>query len=151
VKAAAVGGQLEAEQQMALTKDYEPTTWFGKDVWVRGITDFTITKGKGAFIGDWKTGKPTPASAQLKLTAAMTMHQRPYIQRVVTSFVWLKTGGTTTEAYTREDIPAIWQSFEPRVRKLEDALDADHFPPKPSGLCRKWCPVGKSNCEFCGL
>lgn len=146
----AEGAKLEAEQKMALTKSFAPTSWFSKDVWVRGITDFTITKGDKVFIGDWKTGKPTPESAQLKLTAAMTMHQKPYVNTVINAFVWLKTGEITHEVFTREDIPAIWQEFSPRVQRLDDAMESDKWPARPSGLCRKWCPVGKSLCDHCG-
>ena len=146
----AKGGMLEAEQKMALTKSFAPTTWFSKDVWVRGITDFTITKGDKVFIGDWKTGKPTPNSAQLMLTAAMTMHQKPYVNTVINAFVWLKTGSISHEVFTREDIPKIWQEFIPRVNRLESAMAESKWPARPSGLCRKWCPVGKKLCEHCG-
>lgn len=144
----AKGGKLEAEQKMALTKSFTPTTWFGKDVWVRGITDFTITKGDKVFIGDWKTGKPTPGSAQLMLTAAMTMHQKPYINTVINAFVWLKTGSITHEVFTREDIPKIWQEFTPRVNRLESAMADNKWPARPSGLCRNYCPC--HGCEHNG-
>jgi len=146
----AKGADLEAEQKMALTKDFQPTTWFGKQVWVRGITDFTIVKGDKAFIGDWKTGKPTPESAQLKLTAAMTMHTKPWVNKVINAFVWLKTGTVTSETFTREDIPQIWQDFAPRIARMEVAYEKDKWPARPSGLCAKWCPVGKKLCEHCG-
>ena len=42
--------RVEAEQKMALTKNLKPTTFFAKDVWVRGITDVTIVKNDKAFI-----------------------------------------------------------------------------------------------------
>lgn len=144
------GAKLGAEQKMALTKSFQPTTWFGKDVWVRGITDFTIEKKDRVFIGDWKTGRPTPESAQLKLTAAMTFAHKPHVNVVINSFVWLKTGGTTTEVFKREDVPAIWQEFMPRIQRLEHAVAENKFPARPSGLCRKWCPVGKALCDHCG-
>lgn len=150
VLAASKGGKIEAETKMALTVNYKPTTWFAKDVWVRGITDFTITKGDKVFIGDIKTGRPTPESAQLRLTAAMTFAQKPHIKTIVNSFIWLKTGGHTTEVFTREDVPAIWQEFAPRVARLNNAVAENKFPPKPSGLCARWCPVPKRLCEFSG-
>ena len=150
VVARAKGGVIGAEQKMALTKSFKPTTWFGKDVWVRGITDFTIEKGDKLFIGDWKTGKPTPESAQLKLTAAMSFAHKPYINTIINSFVWLKTGGITHETFTRDDVPAIWQEFMPRIQRLEHAMEENKFPARPSGLCRSWCPVGKKPCEHCG-
>ena len=147
---AAKGGKLQAEQKMAINVRYVPTTWFAKDVWARGITDFQITKGTKMFIGDWKTGKPDEGSGQLKMTAAMAMHHNPNVKTVINTFVWLKTGGTTTEVFTREDIPTIWQEFAPRVQRLEHAVADNKFPARPSGLCRAWCPVGKANCEHCG-
>lgn len=150
VAEAAKGGKLQAEQKMAINVRYVPTTWFAKDVWARGITDFQITKGDKMFIGDWKTGAPKPESAQLKLTAAMAMHHNPNVKTVINTFVWLKTGEATTEKFTREDIPTIWQEFAPRVQRLEYAVADNKFPARPSGLCRAWCPVGKANCEHCG-
>lgn len=149
-KRAETGWKIEAEAKMALTVDYRPTTWFAKDVWVRGITDFTLSKNDKVFIGDWKTGKPTPESAQLKLTAAMTMHQRPWVNEVTNAFVWLKTNTITAERYTRDDIPGIWDEFNGRVARLDYAVAEQKFPPRPSGLCAKWCPVGKKLCEYCG-
>jgi hypothetical protein len=144
------GGKIEAEQKLALTKNLKPTTFFAKDVWVRGITDFTIVKNDKCFIGDWKTGKPDPVSAQLKLTAAMTFAHKPYVNTIINAFVWLKTGTVSTEVFSREDIPTIWQEFMPRIQRLEIAVQENKFPPRPSGLCRKWCPVGKTLCEHCG-
>lgn len=146
----AKGGKIGAEQKMALTANFRPTTWFAKDVWVRGITDFTVEKGDKMFIGDWKTGKPTPESAQLKLTAAMTFAHKPYINTIINSFVWLKSGGTTNAVFTRDDVPEIWQEFMPRVQRLEHAMAENKFPARPSGLCAKWCPVGKALCDHCG-
>lgn len=144
------GGKVEAETRMALTRNLLPTTFFAKDVWVRGITDVTVEKNGKLFVGDWKTGKPDPDSAQLRLSAAMVMAQKPHIKMVVNAFVWLKTGDITAEKFSRDDIPGIWQEFAPRVRRLEIAYEENKFPPKPSGLCRKWCPVGRALCEHCG-
>lgn len=148
--ARAEGGQIQAEERLALNRDYQPTKYFAKDVWVRAITDVTIVKGNNAFIGDYKTGKPTPASAQLKLTAAMTFATLPYVEKVTTAFVWLKTSGITAETYRREDVPGIWSELEARVNRLVNAIETERFPPKPSGLCRQYCPVGRSRCEHCG-
>lgn len=144
------GGKVEAESRMALTRNLKPTTFFAKDVYVRGITDVTVEKNGKLFVGDWKTGKPTPESAQLRLSAAMVMAHKPHVTTVVNAFVWLKTNEVTAETFTRDDIPGIWQEFAPRVQRLEIAMEENKFPAKPSGLCRKWCPVGKALCEHCG-
>lgn len=151
IKAKSLGGKLEAEQKMALNANFQSVTWFAKDVWVRGITDFTIIKKDKAFIGDWKTGKRDPQSAQLKLTAAMTFAQKPWVNTIINAFIWLKEDGAIDrEVFDRGDAPAIWQEFAPRIQRLEIAHEENKFPKRPSGLCKAWCPVGKTNCEHCG-
>lgn len=153
VQQRAVGGVLKAEEKLAINREFKPVTYFAKGplgVWVRSITDFSIEKGNKAFVGDWKTGKPKTSSGQLKLSAAMVLHHRPHIQTVTTAFVWLNAGTVTPATFTRDDIPAIWQDFTPRVQRLDHALQTNKFPKRPSGLCKKWCPVPQSMCEHSG-
>lgn len=142
------GGVVEAEQKLALDRNFKPVSWFDKSVWVRGITDVTIVKGDRVFIGDWKTGNPKPESGQLRLTAAMTFHHKPFVKKIINAFVWIKTKTLTTEVFTPDDVPTIWQEFAPRIQRLEIASNENKWPPKPSGLCRKWCPC--TGCEFHG-
>lgn len=147
--ASAVGGVAEAEQRMAINAHLHPTAYFAKDVWCRGITDLTITKGDKAFIADYKTGQPTPESAQLRLTAAMTFAHKPWVKTIYNTFIWLKTDSISTpEVFEREDLATIWQGFAPRIQRLELAHQENKWPKKPSGLCRKHCPV--RDCEFHG-
>lgn len=141
--------RLGCEQKLALSADLRQVSWFDKSVWVRGIIDFSIETPTGKmFIGDWKTGKKTPDSAQLRLTAAMSFAVKPWIKEIVNTFIWLKTDETTTEKFTREDIPSIWAEFAPRVGRLDEAVALNKFPKRPSGLCRKYCPV--TTCEHNG-
>lgn len=144
------GGKVEAEQKLALTSSFQPTSFFAKDTWVRVITDFTIIQPakKRAFVGDWKTGNPKPNSRQLALCAVATFACLPYVDEVHSTYVWLKTGEGQPEVFKREDVPAIWQSFMPRVQRLEIAHAENKWPKKPSGLCNGWCPV--KDCEFWG-
>ena len=143
-----IGAKIVCEQKLALNKNFKVTTWFASDVWVRGITDVTIVKGDKAVILDHKTGKPKPGSGQLKLTAAITFATLPYINTITNSFLWLKSGTTTTETFQRDQAPEIWQEFMPRVQRMEEALKQDNWPKRPSGLCKSWCPV--HTCEFNG-
>lgn len=60
------GGGMIAEQKMALTKGLEVTTFFGKDVWVRGVVDLTVRYGDKSVVLDYKglaldTPIPTPS------------------------------------------------------------------------------------------
>jgi hypothetical protein len=145
---AANGGVIRAEKKMALNRNLVPVEYFAPDVWVRGITDVTIARGPTLFNGDYKTGKRDPVSAQLRLSAALVMAHAPVITKSVNAFIWLKTGQVDTETVTRKDLPAIWQEFMPRVQRLEIAFAQNKFLPKPSGLCRNYCPC--TTCEYHG-
>ena len=149
-KGAEPDASIEAERKVCLNDSYKPVTYFAKDAWVRGVLDLSVKKRSKLFVGDWKTGKPKPASDQLKLFAALAMETDPEVEEVVTAFIWLQPGTLTIDRFTREDLPGIWQEFIPRVARLQHAVTADKFPPRPSGLCRNWCPVGKHNCDYCG-
>ena len=53
----AVAGELVAEQELVLTKELEPTTWWASDAWLRSKLDILILNGPDAIVADWKTGK----------------------------------------------------------------------------------------------
>jgi len=140
-----LAGTLRTEHKVALNEQFKPTTWFGKDVWCRGVFDVEVEHGESMLIADWKTGKRKPDSDQLKLFAALGFAIAPQVERIKTAFVWLKVSALDSAAYTRADLAGIWRVFLPRVDRLMNAHATGKFPPKPSGLCRKWCPV--SSCE----
>jgi hypothetical protein len=143
-----VEGDVFTEQQLALNEQLQPTGWFDKDVWVRGVIDAGVDAGKKVLALDWKTGKVKPDSDQLKLFAALVLHHKPAAEKVLTGFVWLAHGRTTTATYSRADLPGIWNDFLPRVKRLDRAFEENAWPAKPSGLCRGWCPC--TGCEFNG-
>jgi hypothetical protein len=149
-KIESVPGTVYAEQKIALNNKFEQTGWVSGDCWVRMILDVTIDSGDKAVTLDWKTGKAKPESKQLALCAAGVMHTRPKVNEVRTGFIWLKDDKMTTETYTRDQLPEIWQEFVPRVKRLGYAYEENKWEAKPSGLCRAWCPVGKALCSFCG-
>lgn len=138
------------EQQIALTRNLQPCDWWDKKAWCRGIIDVGIKAKSTVLLADYKTGKMKPDSSQLELFAAMKMAEDPTVETAKTMFIWLKEGKTTVATFTRADTPAIWEGFMHRVQRLENAYEQDKWTPKPSGLCAKWCPVGKKHCSFCG-
>jgi len=144
-------GKRVVEEKMALNTSFRPTTWFAKDVWVRGIIDIGVVGSETAYLLDWKTGKRKPDSDQLKLFAALAFAHYPWVDKVVTGFIWLKDAKFDKESFTREQLPEIWNEFLPRLQRLEHAFQEDKWVPKPSGLCKNWCPVGQRLCEFCGV
>jgi hypothetical protein len=135
-------GEKYTEQKMALTAAFLPAPW--EDAWTRGIADLLVIDGAVATVIDYKTGKRKPTE-QLSLYAAYVFAAYPGVQTVKTAFIWLKEKKIDREAFTREQLPQIWQSFLPRIRRLEIAYVKDVWAPKPSGLCRGWCPV--KQCE----
>lgn len=136
-----------AEIKMTINSEFQPVTWFAKDAWCRGQLDVGVDSGKDCWVGDYKTGKRRPDSDQLKLFAALTMHHKPKVDTVKTSFIWLKDNKMDSEVYTRDQLPEIWRHFLPKVARIEAAYDKDKWPAKPSGLCG-WCPATKEYCDF---
>lgn len=143
-------GQKHAEYSFGLTKNLKPTGFWDSDVWVRGKLDVVVLREKSAVVIDWKTGKPKVDMDQLRLFAGAAFCTWPHIQGVVTGYAWLTASKLDPERFNREDNTKIWQEFAIRVHRMEEAAKTDSFPPRPSGLCRQWCPVGKALCEHCG-
>lgn len=149
-KIAGSKGEVLVEQKLTLNEKFEPTSWFAKDAWCRGVLDVNIIGKRKAVTLDWKTGKRKDDLEQLKLFAAMIFAHYPDIGEVDTGFVWLKDNAVDREMFTREQVGDIWGTFLPKVAKLNAAFETGRWQARPSGLCRNHCPVGKSNCEFCG-
>jgi CRISPR/Cas system-associated exonuclease Cas4 (RecB family) len=144
-------GKRVIEERVALTKSFLPTTWMAKNVWVRGIIDIGVVGSDTAYLLDWKTGKHRPDNDQLKLFAALAFAKYPWVNKVVTGFIFLKAEKFEKEKFTRSQLPEIWSEFMPRLSRLATATADDKWLPKPSGLCKNWCPVGSSLCEHCGV
>ena len=143
-------GQKLLEYSFGLTKVLTPTTFFGADVWVRGKLDVTVLRNADAVVLDYKTGKRKHDLDQLRLFAAAALNTWQHVGEVKTSYVWLQERKLDTEVFKRDQAVPIWQEFAIRVHRMERAAEMNDFPPKPSGLCKQWCPVGKSLCEHCG-
>ena len=149
-KIKATPGKKMLEYSFGLTKALTPTTFFGSDVWVRGKLDVSILRPKEAIVLDYKTGKRKFDMDQLKLFAAVGFALWPYAERSRTGYVWLPENTMDREEFTPDQKPIIFAEFASRVRRMELSQENNEWPARPSGLCKKWCPVGKENCEFCG-
>lgn len=143
-------GKKFLEYKFGLTKALTPTTFFAKDVWCRGVLDIAITRPKEAVVLDWKTGARKLDGDQLRLFAGAAMCLWPYAEKIKTGYIWLKTGQMDTETFTPDDKPGIFQDFAARVHRMEESERNDDWPARPSGLCARYCPVGKALCVHCG-
>lgn len=144
-------GIILVEQQMAITANFAPTEWFGNDAWYRGIGDVVKINGDIGFVIDWKTGKILEDSQQLALMAACLFAHYPELQAVRSEFVWLKEGPdcSSREDFLRSDMPNMWRGLWPRIEVLKHAYETSSYPPKPSGLCKRYCPV--VDCPYHGV
>lgn len=145
----ATGASIFVERQYAIDKDFAPTPWFEKDAkiagkkppWYRGIADVLIVNGDVALYRDWKTGKIKDDPVQLALTAATVFAHHPKVQVVGAMFSWIYENEDSKIVIERGDLPKIWSDVMPRIKALRHAHDTHTFPPKPGGLCAKYCPV----------
>jgi hypothetical protein len=142
-------GEKLCELEMALTADKKPTKFLAKDVWVRGIADLIILNGEKARVVDYKTGSAKyPDKGQLELMALMVFEHYPEVQSVKAALVFLVHDVVVMSEYKRDDMPDLWAKWDEKAGLLQAAFDNDNWPPKPNGLCRKWCPV--KHCEYSG-
>lgn len=138
---AAQGGRIATEVKVALDKNFDATTYFGKNVWFRGVLDVLIIKGNMAIVGDWKTGRMTEDNPQLALFAQCVFSTYSMVDAVRTEFFWTANQERTRRDFRRADMPAFWAEMLPRVSRMERAHATSEYPAKPGRLCANWCPV----------
>ena len=145
-----INGSLMVEQKYALTRDLQPCEYFAPKVWYRGVGDAVLLSPdeKVALIWDWKTGKLLHDHVQLFLMAACVFAYHPTVRTVRTHFVWLKDGAQTHDDYRRKEMGNMWLPVLERVGRFEHAAKTFTYPPNPSGLCVRHCPV--VSCAFHG-
>ena len=134
------GGDKYFEHQMAINENLEPVGWFDSDVFFRSIADVLIVDGDTAYCLDYKTGKVRESPTQLQLFAAMVFWHFPEVQKVKTSFIWLRFNQTTNTTYERRYLDSLWGALKPRIDKVHETVELGVFEAKPSGLC-PWCPA----------
>jgi hypothetical protein len=137
------------EQKIALREDKTPCSFFDKKAWVRGIVDLLMLKPPVAWVVDYKTGKSKYADTdQLQLMALLVFELYPDITSVHGGLLFLPERVLIKRQYDIKDRDALWEKWTQRVSQVDLAQELDTWKPKPSGLCRKHCPV--SHCEFYG-
>ena len=149
-KLRATPGEKKLEYKFALTQGLRETTYFAKDVWLRGVLDVGIKRNDEVIVLDYKTGKRKVDGDQLRLFAMAAFALWPFAKKVKTGFIWLASGQMDTQTYAPEDKQEILQEFSARVHRMDRSAATGQWPPRPSGLCKAWCPVGRSLCEHCG-
>lgn len=149
-KLRATPGERFLEYKFALSKSLQPVSYWDDNVWVRGVLDVGIVRKSSAIVLDYKTGKRKVDLDQLRLFALAGLSLWPHVQSVRTGYVWLQTNAVDPEVFAREQKVEIYRDFAARVHRMETSEQNNDWPPRPSGLCKNYCPVGFSLCEHCG-
>lgn len=134
-------GTQYTEQKLALNRDFQPTGWFDSDVYVRAVTDWTIIDGTTGATFDWKFGKQKDGFDQINLVTGILFAYFPEVETMNGAYYWAKDKQVRSDMLTREQVPEVWNSLLPRVKVMEDAYRNTDYPAKPSGLCKRHCPV----------
>lgn len=129
------------ERKYAITSDFGPAEYFGRNAWYRGVADVLKLMPPVALAVDWKTGKILEDSVQLALMAACIFAHHPEIQKIRTEFIWLKDDASSRADFSRADMASMWRGLWPRIEQLRHAYETTSYPAKPGRLCKRWCPV----------
>jgi len=136
------------EKNMAIRRDFTACDSFDPAVWMRAKTDFVKVHGPVAVAIDWKTGQVKEEQEQLGLMAQCVFSAYPAVERIRTQYVWLGSNATSTVDFDRAEMAAMWLAIMPEIEMYENAYRAGDFQPRPSGLCKRHCPV--QSCQYYG-
>lgn len=136
-------GEKLCEQKLGLTEALEPCGFFDKDVWFRGIVDLLIIDGEAATIVDYKTGKSAryAEKGQLELMAMSVFRHYPQVKKVRAGLLFVIANDFIKGAYKRNGQKKLWAKWLSDYGTMEAAFEAEVWNPKPSGLCKRHCPV----------
>lgn len=138
-------GVKMCEQKLGLTADLEPCGFFDKRVWFRGIADLVIIDVLTgvAWVIDYKTGKSLKYAdkGQLELMALIVFKHYPQITRVKAGLLFVIAKGLVKEEYEIDSESNLWEKWLGIYGRMEKAFESDVWNPRPSGLCKRHCPV----------
>ena len=133
------------EQRLGVTANLEPCTFGARNVWFRGIVDLAILdedSGIGWII-DYKTGKSAKYAdkGQLELMALAIFAHYPKITSIRAGLLFVVANKLEKETYEVADRANLWEKWSSNYATMEKAFEADVWNPRPSGLCKRHCPV----------
>lgn len=146
----------DVEGQLAVDRGWRPAEWFGRDAWLRVVTDarYTERRGKTLVMVDHKTGKVYPDNEeQMSLYSPALFAHHPAAEELVVKLWYLDFGVEKTFRYAREGIarPAEGEmapSFEALKRdwteKAYPIMTDRKFVATPNDKCR-YCHFRKAN------
>lgn len=131
-----------AEEEFAITKDWQVCKFDDDKAWLRGVIDAIYTVDDSIHILDWKTGKERDYADQVNLYAGILFAMYPEIKKISTEICYIDLKKQINYGYVyREKAEELKQWICDRVTKIEND---DIFAPNPTYGCR-WCHFRKSN------
>ncbi len=139
----AIPGDKHCELKMGLTANLDPCDFFDKRVWFRGVVDLLIINGEEARVIDYKTSKNSKYAdtGQLQLMALSVFKHFPQVKKVKAALLFTIANDMVKQNYSVNDEGVLWKPWIQRYATLEKAHKNNVWNPKPSGLCKKHCPV----------
>lgn len=125
---------------------YEPTKFFAKNVWYRGIADLLIINEDKAYLIDYKTGKSAnyADTKQLDLLAGAVFINFPEVKKIKSALSFVVCKKFVSKEHTADMYKAYINVFDELLERIEVAAKEDVWNAVESGLC-KFCPV--TSCE----
>lgn len=137
-----ISGEKHAELQIAVDTDMQLVDWFDAKTWARAIVDLAIINEHRAAIVDWKTGKKISDDfSQQQAAAALMFIKFPQLEEIEMIYFWTAHMKPTSRTILKKDIRHVWSVLLRRIRAYKQAHIDINFAPKPSGLCKRHCPV----------
>lgn len=144
------GMDIRTELKLSFARDFHASGYFDNVTWFRCKVDVLALyrPARKAVAIDWKTGKILEDKSQLALAAQAVFSNYPDIDEVESTYVWIGQDAKTESTYHRDGMVPVWNNLWPRITELENAHATGEFPEKPSGLCKRYCPV--ASCQYHG-
>lgn len=146
-----IAGEKYWEKKISVDKNFQPRDYFSKDTWFRAQIDFMSVnpRTRTARVIDWKSGASRYAdTAQLELMALAIFKLHPDIDIVRGGLSFLTEDRFIPAEYRADKQGEYWVRWDNELEQIEHAYDSGVWNAKPSGLCRKHCPV--LSCEHNG-
>lgn len=136
-------GTTYCEMKFGITKDLKPTGFFEKDVWFRGVIDYARLRDSTAYLLDYKTSKSSQYAdkGQLDLMALAIFTHFPEIETVKGGILFVLPKEVVRETYHVDQKDDLWAKWIGKYGRMAKAFELDVWNPKPSGLCKRYCPV----------
>lgn len=147
-----LGLDVSVENSLAMDNQLQPCGYRDwNNAWFRCKIDVQILvpAARAALTIDWKTGgKVEPEFEQLGLSAQAIFAHHADVDQVAAIYVWIGHDTQTVKVYDRGSMAGLWNGLFPEIQQMAEAHRTLTYPPKPSGLCVRYCPV--TSCPYHG-